>query len=402
MSDFKIVTTKEERFKITVVSDDHIKIKVSHGIPGKDGISNARFFIDNGVPSNGIGNDGDIYIDADPANLYYKVSGVWVLQGSIAGADGATGPTGPQGETGPAGPQGAVGPQGETGPKGDKGDKGDQGEIGPNSVSTSTSTNITGILKGNGSTVSVAIADTDYLTPSTASSSYEPKNSNIQSHISDTNNPHAVTKTQVGLSNVDNVQQLPSSYLDTDTTLSSNSDSKVPSQKAVKAYIDTGLGTKQNSLGYTAENAANKDTSTSLGTSDIKYPSQKAVKTYADTKASKSGDTFTGAVIPSVSALVDSATIAVNASLGNQFIVTLGGNRILGNPTNAVNGQLFLFAIRQDGSGNRTLSFDTKYRFGTDISSITLSTDANKTDFIGVRYHSTDDKFDVISVAKGY
>lgn len=33
---------------------------------------------------------------------------------------------------------------------------------------------------------------------------YEPKNTNIQTHIADTNNPHGVTKTQVGLSNVDN------------------------------------------------------------------------------------------------------------------------------------------------------------------------------------------------------
>ena len=35
-------------------------------------------------------------------------------------------------------------------------------------------------------------------------SAYEAKNSNIQNHISDTNNPHSVTKSQVGLANVDN------------------------------------------------------------------------------------------------------------------------------------------------------------------------------------------------------
>lgn len=37
------------------------------------------------------------------------------------------------------------------------------------------------------------------------------------------------------------------------------------------------------SLGYTAEDAANKSTTTALGTSDSLYPSQKAVKTYVDT-----------------------------------------------------------------------------------------------------------------------
>jgi len=35
-------------------------------------------------------------------------------------------------------------------------------------------------------------------------SAYEPKNTNIQTHISNTTNPHSVTKTQVGLGNVDN------------------------------------------------------------------------------------------------------------------------------------------------------------------------------------------------------
>ena len=114
------------------------------------------------------------------------------------------------------------------------------------------------------------------------------------------------------------------------------------------------------------------------------------------------GETFTAKVVPSVVTLTDGASIAVDASLGNQFTVTLGGNRTLSNPTNASNGQLLLFAIRQDATGSRTLTLDTKFRYGSDISSTTLSTGANKTDYIGVRYHSGDDKFDVISFVKGY
>jgi hypothetical protein len=186
---------------------------------------------------------------------------------------------------------------------------------------------------------------------------------------------------------------------------------------------------KQAALGFTPEDVANKSTDGTLAAnSTTLYPSQSAVKTYADAKvadainngtttiapsqnavfdalelkADLSGDTFTGAVIPSVVTLTDAATIAVNAALGNQFTVTLAGNRTLGNPTGAVNGQLLLFAIRQDATGSRTLAYDTKFRFGTTISSITLTTTAAKTDYIGVRYHSSDDKFDVISVAKGY
>lgn len=60
----------------------------------------------------------------------------------------------------------------------------------------------------------------------------------MNNHIANTSNPHSTTKTQIGLANVDNVQQLPMSYLDTDTALAANSDSKVSSQKAIKAYVD--------------------------------------------------------------------------------------------------------------------------------------------------------------------
>lgn len=45
-----------------------------------------------------------------------------------------------------------------------------------------------------------------------------------------------VTKSDVSLGSVDNVQQMPISYLDTDGTLAANSDTKVASQKAVKTF----------------------------------------------------------------------------------------------------------------------------------------------------------------------
>jgi hypothetical protein len=44
---------------------------------------------------------------------------------------------------------------------------------------------------------------------------YEPANANIQSHIASTSNPHSVTKTQVGLSNVTNAAQIPLSVVTT-------------------------------------------------------------------------------------------------------------------------------------------------------------------------------------------
>jgi hypothetical protein len=51
----------------------------------------------------------------------------------------------------------------------------------------------------------------------------------IDTHLASTSNPHSTTKAQVGLGNVDDLQQLPMSYLDTTTTLGTNN-AKVPSR----------------------------------------------------------------------------------------------------------------------------------------------------------------------------
>jgi len=124
-------------------------------------------------------------------------------------------------------------------------------------------------------------------------------------------------------------------------------------------------------------------------------------------KAPLASPTFTGTVTtpriitPPVT-LTDAATIAVDASLGNHFRVTLGGNRTLGNPTNPTNGQKILIEAIQDGTGSRTLAYDTKYAWGTDVTVPTLTTTLNKRDFIGFVYNSTADKWYGLAVSKGY
>lgn len=101
-------------------------------------------------------------------------------------------------------------------------------------------------------------------------------------------------------------------------------------------------------------------------------------------------------------ALTDAATIAVDASLGNHFRVTLGGNRTLGAPSNPTDGQKILVEVKQDATGSRTLAYNAIYRFGSDVTSPTLTTTASKTDFLGFVYNSTAAKWDCIAVAKGY
>lgn len=88
-------------------------------------------------------------------------------------------------------------------------------------------------------------------------------------------------------------------------------------------------------------------------------------------------------------ALADGATISVNAGLGDTFRVTLGGNRTLANPTNLTDGQRLYFRIKQDGTGSRTLTFGSKYKFPG--ASKTLTTTAGALDVVECQYDAADD-----------
>jgi len=104
-----------------------------------------------------------------------------------------------------------------------------------------------------------------------------------------------------------------------------------------------------------------------------------------------------------VSTLTDGANISVNSDNGDVFTVTLGGNRTIDNPSGtAVNGQFIEFRLRQDGTGSRTISWGSAYRFGTDITGTTLSTTPAKNDYIKFQYNSTDSKWDCVAFVRGY
>ena len=80
--------------------------------------------------------------------------------------------------------------------------------------------------------------------------------------------------------------------------------------------------------------------------------------------------------------LTDAATIAVDLSLANNHTVTLGGNRTLGNPTNAEPGQTGSIFIVQDGTGSRTLTPAANWHFAKGGAHPTFSTAANAVDRI--------------------
>ena len=109
------------------------------------------------------------------------------------------------------------------------------------------------------------------------------------------------------------------------------------------------------------------------------------------------GKFMTGALTPIVT-LTDAASVATDLNTGNVFYVTLGGNRTLAAPTETTTnigavGQIF---IQQDGTGSRTLSYNTVFQFpGASVPTLSTSANAVDTLFYAVR---TATKVDAILV----
>lgn len=96
--------------------------------------------------------------------------------------------------------------------------------------------------------------------------------------------------------------------------------------------------------------------------------------------------------------LTDGATINWNLDTQQCASVTLGGNRTLAAPSNMKDGGTYILKIIQDGTGTRTLAFNSTYKFpgGSDP---VLSTAANAIDLMTCYSDGTNM---LCSVAKGF
>lgn len=100
-----------------------------------------------------------------------------------------------------------------------------------------------------------------------------------------------------------------------------------------------------------------------------------------------------------------SETYAVSVTLDcdsyDVFDLVLTGNAAI-DLIGGVDGQPILVRLKQDATGGHAVTWGTMVRFGTDITSVTLTTTAGKTDVIGFVYHATDGKYDVVSYSLGF
>jgi hypothetical protein len=84
--------------------------------------------------------------------------------------------------------------------------------------------------------------------------------------------------------------------------------------------------------------------------------------------------------------------------VGQNFTVTLAGNRTLDNPTNCVAGQVGSIFVVQDGTGSRTLAYGTSWDFAGGEAPV-LSTDAAAIDRIDYIVHTSTDVHAVLTKA---
>lgn len=120
-------------------------------------------------------------------------------------------------------------------------------------------------------------------------------------------------------------------------------------------------------------------------TADVTVTLPDATTTVAGLAVAQS---FTKAQRGTPVALTDASSVAVDLSLGNNFTLTLAGNRTLAAPSNVTAGQSGVIVVTQDGTGSRTLAYNSVYKFvgGT---APTLTTTASAVDVLAYYVESS-------------
>ena len=452
-----------------------------------------------------------IWFNTDTQILSIYDDGVWVTAGGAQGPQGpagvkgdtgltgATGAVGAKGDTGNTGAAGSQGIQGPAGAKGDTGDtgpagaastvagptgpKGDTGDTGPaGTTNYSQLTNLpdltvlaTKTYADNAATTAVAAAidsapatlntlnelaaaiNDDASFASTVTTALGTK-APIDSPTF-TGTVAGITKSMVGLSNVDNTTDAnkPISSA-TQTAL----DAKLASATASTTYETiTNVALKAPSASPTFTGTVSGITKSMVGlgsvdnTTDAAKPVSTATQTALDLKANLASPTFTGTVAGITKSMVglgsvdntadtakpvstaqqtaldaklstataastyitptgtstltnkrvtervttvsDSATPTPNSDTDDMYIITgLTQTATFGAPTGTpTQGQKIMVRVKDNGTA-RTLAWNAIYRASSDLSLPTVTV-ASKTMYLGFIYNSTDSKWDLLS-----
>jgi hypothetical protein len=106
-----------------------------------------------------------------------------------------------------------------------------------------------------------------------------------------------------------------------------------------------------------------------------------------------------GAIYTRRYGLTYSSSITIDWNNGNVQSVVLTGNTTF-TFTNGQDGGKYILIIRQDSTGGRTVTWPSSVRFPGGVTP-TLSTGANKSDYIGFIYNGVDGKYDAVAFVGG-
>lgn len=272
----------------------------------------------------------------------------------------------------------------------------------------------------------------------------------ITAHTTNTSNPHSVTKTQVGLGNVDNTSDLnkpistatqtaldlkleAADIADFETSLELNARDTANRDRANHSGTQaistvTGLQTALDGKSSTAHNHNLNDLTeksynsltdkptiptshtslTDIGTNthaqiDTHLAASIAHGTTGTVVGTSDTQTLTNKRINKrVTSLGDTATISINIDTTDvAAIFELSQNTIISNPTGTViNGQQLVIRIRT--TVIRALTWGGQFRGSVDVPLPTTTEGSSKNSYLGFMYNSSDGKWDLIAHSKGY
>lgn len=167
-------------------------------------------------------------------------------------------------------------------------------------------------------------------------------------------------------------------FLDESTNLLSYIPTASSTQTGVLTNTDWSLfNGKQDAIGYTPENVANKSTNTALGTSDTLYPSQNAVKSYVDLQVKDIA--ATGPIVVTQDA--NTATISFDDTKAKQF----GGAIVTPTFTDNGGGNVTINPVQVNLWDNSTFAGDAqRYTVGA----ITVTLTDNVTNYVVADYNA--------------
>jgi len=116
------------------------------------------------------------------------------------------------------------------------------------------------------------------------------------------------------------------------------------------------------------------------GTGDLKFQLGGSTKF----QLASGGVSLTGGAAANITALSDGSTITIDMATACHHSVTLGGNRTFAAPSNQAVGQAGSIFITQDGTGSRTASFNSAFKFvgGTAPTLTTTASAVDRIDYV--------------------